>query len=252
MPSPLSSPHNPRWKEIRRAVEQGTLTRDGLAVCEGPRLLEEARRSPVQIRAVYATAAAARGLPAGCAYTEVAENLFRSFSGTETPQGVLALVEPREAALDSLPAARRVVLVLDGVQDPGNAGTLVRAAEAFGAAGVVFLKGAVSPWNPKTIRASAGSLFRVPMAAGVEPAAICALAGPIYALLPDAGSAPDRLPLRGGGILVVGSEARGVSEAIRAIAQPLRIPTAGVESLNAAVAGAILLYEAARQRSRKR
>ncbi len=94
--------------------------------------------------------------------------LLQSISGTETSQGVMALVKPPEWKLEQLFRGRPLVVVLDGLQDPGNAGAIVRAAEAFGATGALFLKGAASPYNPKTLRASAGSLFRVPFLAGVD------------------------------------------------------------------------------------
>jgi TrmH family RNA methyltransferase len=85
-------------------------------------------------------------------------------------QGLIALVEPPVWQIERLFQASGVLVVLDGIQDPGNAGTIVRTAEAFGASGVVFLKGSVSPFNAKTLRASAGSLFRVPFVSALEPA----------------------------------------------------------------------------------
>ena len=95
----------------------------------------------------------------------------QSLAATETSQGVIALVQPPAWKLEQICSrAQPLVVVLDGLQDPGNAGTIVRAAEAFGATGVVFLKGTVSPHNPKTLRASAGSLFRVPFVHGVDAA----------------------------------------------------------------------------------
>ncbi len=97
--------------------------------------------------------------------------LFQTISGTETAQGVMSLVEPPVWSLEQLFDGARgpaLVLILDGLQDPGNAGAILRAAEAFGATGAIFLKGTVSPYNPKTLRASAGSLFRVPFLHGVD------------------------------------------------------------------------------------
>jgi RNA methyltransferase, TrmH family len=147
---------------------------------------------------------------------------------------------------------------LDGLQDPGNAGSILRAAEAFGATGVLFLKGAVSPYNPKTLRASAGSLFRLPFLAAADPAlALAALREygvELYASVPARAGGRVRSPgaadLSRRCALIVGNEAHGVSAAWRAAAQEISIPTTGVESLNAAVAAGILLYEARRQRSR--
>jgi TrmH family RNA methyltransferase len=146
--------------------------------------------------------------------------------------------------------------VLDGLQDPGNAGTIVRAAEAFGATGILFLKGTASPHNPKTLRASAGSLFRLPFLYGVAPAtAIGTLRQngvKLVAAMPSVSTTPaDSLAatdLTGRCALIIGSEAHGVSEVWRSAAAPVSIPTVGVESLNAAVAAGVLLYEARRQR----
>jgi TrmH family RNA methyltransferase len=168
----------------------------------------------------------------------------------------MALVKPPVWNLEQLFRGRPLVVVLDGLQDPGNAGSIVRAAEAFGATGVLFLKGAVSPYNPKTLRASAGSLFRVPYLHSVDPALARAELQQhrveLYAGVPArAGEAVRALgtaDLSGSCGLIIGNEAHGVSGALRAAAQDLSIPTAGVESLNAAVAAGILLYEARRQR----
>jgi TrmH family RNA methyltransferase len=150
------------------------------------------------------------------------------------------------------------------LQDPGNAGAIVRAAEAFGATGVLFLKGTASPFNSKTLRASAGSLFRIPYLHGVDRALaraalqqnrVALYAGvPQHAGVPHTGT-PARvlaeidLTARCG--LIIGNEAHGVSQELRSAARDISIPTVGVESLNAAVAAGILLYEARRQRALK-
>jgi RNA methyltransferase, TrmH family len=147
--------------------------------------------------------------------------------------------------------------VLDGLQDPGNAGAIVRAAEAFGATGVLFLKGTVSPFNSKTLRASAGSLFRVPFLYGMDSslarAALQQNKVTLYAAVPAGGETPahslEQADLAAHCGLIIGNEARGVSSALRSAALDLTIPTVGVESLNAAVAAGIILYEARRQRA---
>ena len=143
------------------------------------------------------------------------------------------------------------------MQDPGNAGAILRAAEAFGATGTLFLKGTVSPFNAKTLRASAGSLFRVPFLHGVDAslarAALQQNKVVLYAAVPAGGRAPVRglgqVDLTGKCGLIIGNEARGVSQLLRSAALDLSIPTVGVESLNAAVAAGIILYEARRQRA---
>ena len=129
----------------------------------------------------------------------------------------------------------------------------MRAAEAFGATGVLFIKGTVSPFNPKTLRASAGSLFRVPFVHNLDVAAARAALEQrkfaVYAAMPSQAEAPAAVDLTCNCALVIGSEARGIREQMRAGAIGLSISTVGVESLNAAVAAGILLYEAQRQRS---
>ena len=150
-------------------------------------------------------------------------------------------------------------MVLDGLQDPGNAGTIVRAAEAFGATGVMFLKGAASPFNPKTLRASAGSLFRVPFVHSLDAELACAAFKQnkldVYAGVPRSNQNHVKLladlDLTRKCAVIIGSEGRGVSEKLHAGAIDLAVPTVGVESLNAAMAASVILYEARRQRSLK-
>jgi TrmH family RNA methyltransferase len=136
-----------------------------------------------------------------------------------------------------------LVLVLDAIQDPGNAGTLLRTAEAFSATGAVFLSGTVSRWNPKLLRAASGSTFRLPAIAGQPDIPVR-----LFAADAHAGALPWEAEFREPCAIVVGSEAHGVSPEWAARATRVRIPTSGVESLNAAVAASILLYEAAKQR----
>jgi TrmH family RNA methyltransferase len=255
----ISSSANPLVKDVRRAVERRGLTAQGWCVAETFHLLEEALRD-AQVRQVLASesaqAAAEDRLAAypGVPLAVLPDPLFQTISATETSQGVLALVDLPARECFGLPA---LVVVLDGVQDPGNAGAIVRAAEAFGATGAVFLKGAVSPYNPKTLRASAGSLFRVPFLHSIGPAAardaLDRRRVTRYAAVPPRPNStarpPSEIDLRGDCAFIIGSEARGVSPALASGATAISIPTSGVESLNAAAAAAILLYEARRQRS---
>ena len=254
----LTSAKNPVLKEIRKAVLRGSLTDNGLCVAESFHLLEEALRSDCEIDSVFATEsvksaveAHVRGLKS-IRVMVVADELFRSISATEHSQGVLALVRPPQWNLDQLFRGLALVVVLDGVQDPGNAGTIVRAAEAFGASGVAFLKGTVDPFNPKTVRASAGSVFRVPMVASLDErlllAAIEQRKIDMYAMAP-AGVLPlESCRMDRKSVLVIGSEGHGVSMHLRSKSIDVRIPTVGVESLNAAMAATVALYEARKQR----
>ncbi|MES1258727.1 MAG: RNA methyltransferase, partial [Acidobacteriota bacterium] len=167
-----------------------------------------------------------------------------------------ALVKPPKWSLDRLFKGPSLVVVLEGIQDPGNAGAIVRAAEAFGATGVIFVKGTASPHHPKTLRASAGSLFRIPYVSGLDVTATRAALQKervvIYAAMPYTGSEhlAEDVDLARRCALVIGSEGQGIGQELHDAAEYVAIPTAGVESLNAAVAAAVLLYEARRQRGR--
>ena len=240
------SDKNPLVKQIRRAVSKGSLTEDGYAVAEGAHLLEEALAAKCELGAVIVAESAHVHYPDA---RVVSDKTFRELASTETPQGVIALVRPAVATLEQMTRGDALVVVLDGIQDPGNAGAIVRAAEAFGATGVVFLKGTVNPYNPKCLRGSAGSAFRVPLVAGVEVEEVLGQAGlGWYAAMPRAAKLVSEADLSARCGIIIGSEGRGVSAALADRTTGLRIPTVGVESLNAAVAAGILLYEARRQR----
>jgi len=261
----ITSAANPLLKDVRRAIARGGLTEQGCWVAETFHLLEEALRSDCRVVTVLAAESVRSAAEAhvrrlaGVKVVILPDPLLQRLSDTETSQGVMALVEPPVWNLDQLLRGRALAVVLDGLQDPGNAGTIVRAAEAFGATGVLFLKGTVSPFHAKTLRASAGSLFRVPFLAGVDPALARAAAQQkrveLYAGVPARPDAPaksiEEVDLTASCGLVIGNEARGVSSELRSAALDVSIPTVRVESLNAAVAAGILLYEARRQRVRQ-
>jgi TrmH family RNA methyltransferase len=164
----------------------------------------------------------------------------------------MALVRPPRWTVEQLLRGEALTVILDGLQDPGNAGAILRAAEAFGATGVAFLKGTVSPYNPKCLRASAGSVFRVPLVASMDSqlllAAIEQRKLDMFALMPGGNLELGDCNFRRKCAIIVGSEGRGVSERLRAKAIDVRIPTVAVESLNAALAAGIALYAARKQR----
>lgn len=255
----LSSIRNPLLKDVRRAVARGSLTEDGYAVAETFHLLEEALRSDCPVKAVIAAESVRStvekhvGGLSQVPVLVVPDDVFPLLSATETSQGVIAMVKPPAWTLEQLFRGRSLVVVLDGLQDPGNAGAIVRAAEAFGASGALFVKGTASPWNPKTLRASAGSLFRLPVMAGLDADLVRASLEQrrldVYATVPAGGRSLADADLTRRCAFIIGSEGRGVSARLRDSAADLRIPTGGVESLNAAMAAGILLYEAARQRA---
>ena len=254
----LTSAKNPLLKEVRRAIARGSLTTEGFCIAETFHLLEEALRSDCFIPTVI-TAESVRttveshikGLKQ-VNLIRVPDALFAEISATESSQGVMALVRPPAWDIDNVFRGQSLVVIVDGLQDPGNAGAILRAAEAFGATGAVFLKGSVSPYNPKAIRASAGSIFRLPLVTAFDENIACATLEQkrvdAYAAVPTGQRTLSDTDLTRRCALVIGSEGRGVSTKLRSIALDLRIPTANVESLNAAMAAGILLYEARRQR----
>lgn len=246
----ITSAANPLVKDVRRAIARGGLTDEGWCVAESFHLLEEALRSQRDVTVVLVAESVRASVQVNGRRTVVLPDpLFQSIASTGTSQGVIALVRPPEWSIEQVFHGQSLVIVLDGLQDPGNAGTIARAAEAFGATGLIFLKGTVSPWNPKTLRASAGSLFRIPFVSGLGTP-LRQFGVDLYAAMPFTGSqrmAGD-VDFTRPCAIAIGSEGRGVSAELLAICQEVAIPTAGVESLNAAVAAAVLLYEARRQR----
>lgn len=236
----ISSVRHPLLQEIRRALQRGELTSGGLCVAEGRHLLEEARRSRAEVELVIGPKAE-DGLP----HLAVPDSVLASVASTETSPGVVSLVRLPDWKMSDLLRAPALIVILDGVQDPGNAGTILRSAEAFGASGVVFGAGSVSPYNSKVLRSSAGSIFRMPFVRGEVPGDL-----PIYAANPRQGPPPTEIDWNGPCAIAIGSEAHGVSSKTALRAKPVRIPTKGVESLNAAISASILLYEASRQRLR--
>ena len=254
----LTSPRNRLLKEVRKAILRGTTTEQGFSVAESFHLLEEALRGDCEVGAVLAAESvrsAVEGHVRGLKKIQVTvlpDDLFRSISTTEASQGVIALVRPPAWTLDQLFRGQALAVILDGLQDPGNAGAILRAAEAFGATGVAFLKGTVDPYNPKCLRASAGSVFRVPLVAALDHhllmAAIEQRKIDLVALSPQASREIGTVNFSRRCAIIIGSEGRGVSEPMRAKAAEARIPTVGVESLNAALAAGIALYAARGQR----
>jgi TrmH family RNA methyltransferase len=178
----------------------------------------------------------------------VPDRVMDELSSTETAQGVITLVRPPEHSMDELFSGQALVVILDGIQDPGNAGAILRAAEAFGATGAVFLKGSVNPFNPKCMRASAGSIFRLPFVPGITPDAIPETK--LYAAMPRAKLDVSETDFTQACAVVIGSEGAGVSGELASRSAAFRISTSQVESLNASVAAGIVLYEARRQRGR--
>lgn len=274
MSAPLSA-SNPRVITLRRLLGRRRARLEaGAFVIEGPLALTEAIVAAAPLREVYVDDAAARSAPpdsalgvglaaareAGVPVTELGAGVLQRVSDTVTSQDVLAVVERRPVPIEALVAADGPVVVLAGVGDPGNAGTVVRTAEAAGAAGVLFCFDAVDPFGPKTVRAAAGSLFRILVAENPTASSATALealrAGGRELIGTEArgGVDLDRRDLTAPFALVLGSEARGLpAELETMLDSTVTIPMAGsVESLNVAVAAAVVLFESARQHRRRR
>jgi len=256
----VASRQNPLVKELRRAFARGETTSDGCCAIESVRLVEEAIRSGLKFRAVFfrqsSLALADRLLPQIAAQVETVllpDEVFDSAVATETPQGVAALARAPSFKLDDVLRPPSLVAVLSGIQDPGNLGTMLRSAEAFGASGVLLGEGTVSQFNSKAVRASAGSVFRVPVAiVKVEETIACLRQSGLrlVATSSHGGTPADQANLAGPLAFFIGNEGSGLSrELMSQMDETIMVPHSGrVESLNAAVAASILLYEAARQR----
>jgi TrmH family RNA methyltransferase len=256
----VSSKENVLVKELRHSFTQAALTEDGYCAIEGVRLLEEALRSGLRLKAVFfsqsARERANRLLPQISTHADtllLPDAVFRSAVVTETPQGVAALVKLKPFAFADLLGNNPLILGAAGVQDPGNLGTIIRSAEAMGASGVLTMEGTVHAINPKVIRASAGSLFRLPVVKMDSAEAVRSLrdqGARILATSSHKGIPLDEADLTEACCIFVGSEGAGISKELIAEAdEVIAIPhSERVESLNAGVAASIILYEAARQR----
>ena len=260
----VTSRANARVKQLRAAFAGHARLSGGLVAIEGENLLREALDSGLPLKTIFLSERLAppEWLPRGVELMVLAEEVFASAVATQHPQGIAALLVPPVWKIQSaLPANANAALLLvaAGLQDPGNLGTLIRSAEAFGATAVLTTAGTVSEWNQKALRASAGSVFRVPVVA-ITAEELVALKSRGVRLLAavapnsDSGSNSDVAAYAGlinPCALMIGNEGAGLGEEWLALADArITIPTPGrVESLNAAVAGSLLLYEASRQRA---
>jgi RNA methyltransferase, TrmH family len=262
----ISSARNPALQRYRDLRDPAARRATGLAAAEGFNLLREALLSEVELVQVFLGERARRRpdfeelaarLDAGEAagrwecFAVHGEVLERA-AHTENPQGALAVFRPRRFTLDDVFAGAGPVLLVDRVADPGNLGLMLRTAEAAGAAGVVATPGTVDPLNPKCVRASAGSVFRLPAVQADLDAAAAVLhgaGGRLFATSPHGGVDYTAADLTGRIGLLLGQEGGGLASELLERFTGLRIPTGRVESLNVAMAAGILLYEARRQRS---
>jgi TrmH family RNA methyltransferase len=258
----VESRQNARVKELRRAFSESAPNDQGEVAIEGMHLVEEAIRAGLRLGTVFFREGARERvhklMPQLSLHTEtllLPDEVFSTAVPSETPQGVAALVKVKTFKLDEVfVPAPSLVIISAGLQDPGNLGTIARSAEAFGATGLLLGERTVSPWNWKAVRASAGSIFRVP-AVKVELARalqdVKARGVRVLATSSHTGTPISQTDLRGPVALIVGNEGAGLPKDVLAQADKIiAIPqSARVESLNAGIASSLILYEARRQRS---
>lgn len=257
----ISSRTNSRVKQLRAAFAGQERLSGGMFAIEGEHLVEEALQSGIELRTLFLTARqeVPDGMPHGVEVVHLTEEVFASAVETRSPQGIAALIDPPVYELTDVleRQASTLLVIAAGLQDPGNLGTIIRSAEAFGASGVIVTPGTVSAWNQRALRASVGSVFRTPVVAltldqiavlqtthGIRYLAAVGAAGDGVLAAKDADL---RQPIA----LLIGNEGAGLAQEWLDLAdQRITIPCPGpVESLNAAVAASLLLYEASRQRS---
>ena len=257
----LTAVNNPQVKAAAELKLKKHRQARGLFLAEGLRTVEEAVASK-QVESIFYTAieddrtravleeAAAQQVKLTC----VSDAVLKKIADTETPQGIIAVCRMQATALEDVLASGKMLLVLDRVGDPGNVGTMLRTADAAGIGGLVLLKGSVDIYAPKTVRSSMGSLFHVPVLAGVgEREFIESAHNAGYELLVTCLDGADNLyeaDLHGRLAFVMGNEANGVSAGLLAAADKrVFIPMAGrAESLNVAMAAGIVMFEALRRR----
>lgn len=272
-----------RWLKRFRSALSGSHNDDGIVGVEGVRLVEAALGSGLPVEALLVSDSGARHLPRIARLVphevpvlQTSDKLFGGIADTQTPQGLAALVRPRRATVEALLSGVPLIVALVGVQDPGNVGTVVRAAEAFGASGAATCPAdrvhTADPFAPKALRASAGSALRLPILHGISPTILLTqlrvFRVNVYAAVAPAGeserqassTAPPFLPWdidwTAPAAILIGNEGAGLPKELAQSADAqVYIPQSaatlpvGMESLNAAMAASVLLYEAMRQRN---
>jgi TrmH family RNA methyltransferase len=264
----ISSAANKLIKEIASLRQRKYRDRLGMFLAEGVRLVEECANAawPVKM-CIYTEEAAARERAKAvierlsatdCRMIAVSEDVYNKISDTEQPQGIMGVLKKRQFSIEQLllsPEKLPLLVVLDGVQDPGNAGTIIRTADAAGCSGVIVLKGSADIYASKTVRATMGSLFHLPVMEGLSSAELIhSLKQSDIKLLATCLQQSDvyyQADFNRPAAIILGNEGQGISpELISAADACLNIPLVGhAESLNVAVAAGVILYEAVRQRA---
>ncbi|HVC78508.1 MAG TPA: TrmH family RNA methyltransferase [Candidatus Micrarchaeaceae archaeon] len=236
---------SPENEVVRRLQRLARRREPGLALLEGPRVVAEAVAAGVELELIAVREGDESPVEAPWRIT-LARGVFRSISQTVTPQGVIAIAKVREwtagEAIEAARTQRWPLVVLDRVQDPGNVGAICRTAAAAGAPALALLEGCADPYGAKSVRASAGNVFRLLVArAGWDD--LAGLEG--YGAAAAGGAPLAEAPIERAGMIVLGSEAHGISnQNLKLVTVPLG---GGVESLNVAAAAALLLFEVRRR-----
>lgn len=256
----ITSTRNPRIVAALRLSDRPHRDAEARFLIEGAQAVSEALEAgPEALTTLFTVRSdhplAIRAARLGVEVVPVAEHVLARLADTVTPQGLVAVAPYLDVGLGSLPSAPACVVVLDEVRDPGNAGTILRSADAAGASAVVFAGSTVDPYNAKVVRASAGSLFHLPVVRGAATEdAVAALRDRGCTVLAMAGDGEEELyatRLEGPIAFVLGNEARGLDGSTRALADAVvRVPMPGrAESLNLAAAATVCLFEWARRRA---
>ncbi len=236
----ITSRTNERIKAVRALQQHKERQKTGLHLIEGSKLVWDAFASGAQIETVYAAEGVA--VPAAPEVVTVTESVLESISTQKTPQGLLAVVRtPDVACPDRYPSG--LIVALDRLQDPGNLGTILRTADALGAAGVLLSPDSADPFSPKSLRAAMGSTYHIPLWIGDLPTELLRLKSQGYPCICGHLNGDSVLPSHGcDAVLVVGNEGSGVSDEVAALCTLYRLPMKGrAESLNAAVFAALMM-----------
>ena len=254
----ITSASNGRMKDIVNLIQKAKARREKKSfIIEGTRLFSETPAELIEeiyVSDVFLEKEENKELLSGHKYEIVKEDVFRKISDTKTPQGILAVVKQPEYNMEQMLERKPLIVILEDIQDPGNLGTIMRTAEGAGVTGVIMSRETVDIYNPKTIRSTMGSIFRVPFLY-VENIheAIQELKGQnisVYAAHLKGKKLYDEFPYQNGTAFLIGNEGNGLKKETADLADEyMLIPMEGkLESLNAAVATALLIYEASRQR----
>lgn len=244
----IQSTRNPTVKLVRSLLTKKGRRETGLHLIEGERLVEEAVSSGAEIDSLFVEEGREPVYcPNGSVY-QVTRHVLESMTDTDNPQSVCAAVKTPDIKLpDEYPEG--LIVALDCVQDPGNMGTIIRTADAMGAAGLLLSSGCADPFGPKVLRSTMGSIYHLPIWQGELAAELVKLKSEDFRLICGHLEGNEILPEPGRRcVLIIGNEGNGVSDAVAALCDKYRLPMFGrAESLNASVAAGIMMYEIAKE-----